>query len=111
MRGSPRQTVRPSLAGALAVVDVVVPTVRLARAVEVVLPGGSTPTPRQDEHRYDDHHAQGHDRVTVTRRKVAGIDVASALVFCSLKRASSSAWSSSSRPLAEAASKAFMVGP
>jgi pyridoxamine 5'-phosphate oxidase-like protein len=50
---------------------------------------------------------------TVTRRKVAGIEVASSLglVFWLLKRASSSACRSSSRPLAAAASNAFMVGP
>jgi hypothetical protein len=47
-------------------------------------------------------------RLTVTRRKVAGIDVASSLVFCSLNRASNSAWRSALRP--SAASKAFMVG-
>src|SRR4051812_45355560 len=50
-------------------------------------------------------------RLTVTRRKVAGIDVASSLVFCLLNKVSSSAWSSASRPFAAAASNAFMVGP
>ena len=50
-------------------------------------------------------------RVTVTRRNVAGIDVASSLVFCSSNRVSSSSWSSASRPFAAAASNAFMVGP
>jgi hypothetical protein len=50
---------------------------------------------------------------TVTSKKVAGIEVASALglVFCSLKSASSSACRSASRPSAVAASNAFMVGP
>ena len=50
---------------------------------------------------------------TVTRRKIAGIEVASSLglVFWLLKRASSSACRSASRPLAAAASNAFMVGP
>jgi hypothetical protein len=50
---------------------------------------------------------------TVTRRKVAGMEVASSLwlAFWSLKRASSSACRSASRPLAAAASNAFMVGP
>ncbi len=50
---------------------------------------------------------------TVTRRKVAGMEVASSfwLAFWPLKRASSSACSSASRPSAAAASKAFMVGP
>ena len=50
-------------------------------------------------------------RLTVTRKKLAGIDVASSLVFCSSNRASSSSWSSASRPFAAAASNAFMVGP
>jgi hypothetical protein len=50
-------------------------------------------------------------RSTVTSRKVAGIDVASSLVFCSLNRSSSSDWSSTSPPFADAASNAFMVGP
>jgi hypothetical protein len=50
---------------------------------------------------------------TVTRRKVAGMEVASSLgfAFWALKRVSNSACRSSSRPLAAAASKAFMVGP
>jgi len=50
---------------------------------------------------------------TVTRRKVAGMEVASSLglAFWLLKRASSSACRSASRPLAAAASNAFMVGP
>ena len=50
---------------------------------------------------------------TVTRRKVAGMDVASSLwlAFWALKRASSSACRSASRPFAAAASNAFMVGP
>src|SRR6266567_9189316 len=50
---------------------------------------------------------------TVTRKNVAGVEVASSLglAFWALKRASSSACSSASRPLAVAASNAFMVGP
>ena len=50
---------------------------------------------------------------TVTCRYVAGIDVAVLLplAFCSLASASSSLCSSPSRPLALAASNAFMVGP
>src|SRR5437667_12506618 len=50
---------------------------------------------------------------TVTRRKVAGIELASSLglAFWALKRASSSACSSASRPFADADSNAFMVGP
>jgi len=50
---------------------------------------------------------------TVTRRKVAGMEVASSLGlwFWALKSASSSACRSASRPLAAAASKAFIVGP
>ena len=49
----------------------------------------------------------------VTRRKVAGIEVASSLglAFWALKSASNSACRSASRPLAAAASNAFMVGP
>ena len=50
-------------------------------------------------------------RWTVTRRKVAGIEVAPSLLFCALNKASSSDWSSASRPSAAAASNAFMVGP
>lgn len=50
-------------------------------------------------------------RWTVTRRKVAGIEVATSLVFCSLNSFSSSAWRSASRPFAAAAANAFMVGP
>jgi hypothetical protein len=50
---------------------------------------------------------------TVTRRKVAGMEVASSLgcVFLLLKRPSSSACRSASRPLAAAASNALIVGP
>ncbi len=48
---------------------------------------------------------------TVTRKNVAGIAVASSLVFCSSKRLSSSACRSPSRPSFVAASNAFMVGP
>ncbi len=50
---------------------------------------------------------------TVTRRKVAGMEVASSLglAFWLLKRVSNSACSSASRPSAAAASNAFMVGP
>ena len=48
---------------------------------------------------------------TVTFKNIAGIEVASPLVFCSLKSASSSACSSSSRPPAAAAAYAFIVGP
>jgi hypothetical protein len=55
---------------------------------------------------------RGHT-ATVTRRKVAGMEVAASLglVFWLLKSASSSDWSSASRPLAAAASNAFIVGP
>jgi hypothetical protein len=62
-------------------------------------------------HRLDACSAYGTE--TVTRRNVAGIDVTSGsgLVFCSLNRASSSFCRSAARPLASAASKAFMVGP
>ena len=51
--------------------------------------------------------------VTITWRNVAGIAVTptSGLAFFSLNRVSSSAWSSVSLPLADAASKAFIVGP
>ena len=50
---------------------------------------------------------------TVTRRNVAGIEVASPvrLSFCALKSASSSAYSSASLPVPAADSKAFIVGP
>ena len=50
---------------------------------------------------------------TVTRRNVAGIEVASGdpLAFWLANNASNSACSSASRPLAAAASNAFMVGP
>ena len=50
---------------------------------------------------------------TVTRRKVEGMQVASLLrlAFWRLNRVSSSVCSSASRPLAAAASNAFMVGP
>ncbi|MDQ1433851.1 MAG: phosphatidylinositol-3-phosphatase, partial [Actinomycetota bacterium] len=50
---------------------------------------------------------------TVTRRKVAVIDVVSsfALWFCSLNRAASSRCRSSARPFISAASNAFIVGP
>ena len=49
----------------------------------------------------------------VTRRKVAGIDVASfrELVFWVSNSASNSFFSSSARPFFSAASNAFMVGP
>src|SRR5215813_10728105 len=51
--------------------------------------------------------------VTVTRRKVAGIDVASLtlLVFWRSKRASSSCCSSIDLPFCSAAANAFIVGP
>src|SRR5215468_4268342 len=51
--------------------------------------------------------------VTVTRRKVAGIDVASltVLVFWRSKRASSSCCSSVDLPFCSAAANAFIVGP
>ena len=50
---------------------------------------------------------------TVTRRNVAGMEVASllGLTFCSLKRTSNSFCRSACRPFASAASNAFMVGP
>ena len=49
----------------------------------------------------------------VTRRNVAGMEVASllGLLFCPLKRASNSFCRSAARPFASAASNAFMVGP
>ena len=52
-------------------------------------------------------------RAAVTRRNVAGIEVVSGLglSFCALKRATSSSASSVVRPLASAASNAFIVGP
>src|SRR5438067_2412698 len=50
---------------------------------------------------------------TVTRRKVAGIDVASlfGLWFWLSNRSPSSFWRSAARPFFSAASKAFIVGP
>src|SRR5687768_7297383 len=48
---------------------------------------------------------------TVTRRKVAGMDVAFGLVFWLLNSASSSVCRSVARQFFSAASKAFMVGP
>jgi hypothetical protein len=49
---------------------------------------------------------------TVTRRKVAGIDVTPVVpLFCRLKSSSSSFCRSAARPFFSAASKAFMVGP
>lgn len=50
---------------------------------------------------------------TVTRKKVAGIEVASlvGLLFCSWNRTSSSFCNSAARPSFSAASNAFMVGP
>ena len=60
-------------------------------------------------------HERGYDtqQATVTRRKVAGIEVAP---FCGLwfwlaNRSSSSFCSSSARPFFSAAANAFMVGP
>jgi hypothetical protein len=50
-------------------------------------------------------------RRTVTRRKVAGMDVPLSLVFCSLKSASSSVCRSAWRPSEAAAANAFIVGP
>src|SRR5690349_10656578 len=48
---------------------------------------------------------------TVTRRKVAGIDVTTLPLFCLLKSSSCSFCRSAARPFFSAASKAFMVGP
>ena len=50
---------------------------------------------------------------TVTRRKVAGIEVVRGfeLSFFALKRATSSSSSSAVRPFASAASNTVMVGP
>lgn len=51
-------------------------------------------------------------RLTVTRRKVAAIEVPpSVLVFCDLTSSTSSACSSTTFPFFSAASKAFIVGP
>jgi hypothetical protein len=48
---------------------------------------------------------------TVTRRKVAGIDVTPVPLFCRLKSSSSSFCRSAARAFFSAASNAFMVGP
>jgi hypothetical protein len=63
--------------------------------------------------RHERHSRSRAQTATVTRRNVAGMDVASSfgLVFWALKRASNSACRSASRPLAAAASNAFIVGP
>ena len=51
-------------------------------------------------------------RLTVTRKKVAGIEVPpSSLVFCAFASTKSCLWSSSTFPLFSAASYAFIVGP
>jgi hypothetical protein len=51
-------------------------------------------------------------RLTLTRKKVAGIEVPpSVLVFCAFASSKSCLWSSSTFPLFSAASNAFMVGP
>ena len=51
-------------------------------------------------------------RLTVTRKKVAGIEVLpSVLLFCAFASSKSCLWSSSAFPFFWAASTAFMVGP
>ena len=89
------------------------PTVRAARAV----------TNRESANDGRAHHyASSCDmtppscpvqRVTVTRKKVAGMDVVSSceLLFWPLNRFSSSFCRSLARPFFSAASNAFMVGP
>jgi hypothetical protein len=76
------------------------------RRPNVPCPSGTGPVPHLLGH-------SRHQRATVTRRKVAGMEVASllGLLFWLLNSSSSSFCRSADRPFSSAASKAFMVGP